>query len=145
MKPSLPRMLLVLGVALLAAGCGPKPPGKPLHTAVQENDYGAVRHHIAARSDLNAKDKAGWTALHLAAKQGDAPMVQLLATAGADIGRTGPGGKTPLDVARESGQTAIVQFLEARLTAAPENVAREQPQRRLIDGGLGVSDVLDAQ
>lgn len=144
MKPSLPRMLLALGVALIAAGCGPKPPGKPLHTAVQENDYGAVRHHIAARSDLNAKDKAGWTALHLAAKQGDAPMVQLLATAGADIGRTGPGGKTPLDVAREGGRTAIVQFLEARLTAAPEKIAGEQPQRRLIDGGLGVSDVLDA-
>jgi ankyrin repeat protein len=137
-------MLLVLGLALLAAGCGPKPPSKPLHTAVQEKDYGAVRHHIAARSDLNAKDKGGWTALHLAAKQGDAPMVQLLATAGADIGRTGPGGKTPLEVARESGHTAIVQFLETKLTAAPEKVAREQPQRRLIDGGLGVSDVLDA-
>lgn len=144
MKSSLPRMLLVLGLGLFVAGCGPKPPGKSLHAAAQENDYGAVRHHIAARSDLNAKDKAGWTALHLAAKQGDAPMVQLLATAGADIGRTGPGGKTPLDVAREGGRTAIVQFLEARLTAAPEKIAGEQPQRRLIDGGLGVSDVLDA-
>jgi hypothetical protein len=47
-------------------------------------------------------------------------------------------------VARESGHTAIVQFLETRVAGAPENVAREEPQRRLIDGGLGVSDVLDA-
>lgn len=137
-------MLFLLVPCLLAIGCGPSAPTKPLHTAVQEGDYAAVRHHLAARSDLNAKDKAGWTALHLAARQGDAPMVQLLTTAGADPARTGPGGKTPLDVAREKGQTSIVQFLQASLAAAPEEVTREKPQRRLMDGGLGVSDVLDA-
>ena len=76
-------------------------------------------------------------------------MVQLLADAGADAARTGPQGKTPVDVAREKGQTSIVQFLELKLKAeaaqtAPASAGREKGGRRLIDGGLGVSDVLDA-
>jgi ankyrin repeat protein len=128
---------------LLAVSCGPGKPDMPLHTAVQEGNYPVVRHHIAAKSDLNAKDKAGWTALPLAAMKGDLPMVQLLATAGADVNRPGPGGKTPLDVAREKGRKPVVEFLEARVQAAAAP-APEQRGRGLIDGGLGVSDVLDA-
>jgi len=143
MKSNVLRVILLSLAGLLGAGCGPGKPDKPLHTAVQEGNYPVVRHHIAAKSDLNAKDKAGWTALHLAAMKGDLPMVQLLTTAGADINRPGPGGKTPLDVAREKGQKPVAEFLEAKVQAA----AAPAPERRgrgLMDGGLGVSDVLDA-
>lgn len=143
MKATVLWPALICAVGLLTVGCGPGKPAKPLHTAVQEGDYPVVRHHIAAKSDLNAKDKAGWTALHLAAMKGDLPMVQLLANAGADATRKGPGGKTPLEVAREKGQKAVAEFLESKVQAA----AAPAPERRgrgLIDGGLGVSDVLDA-
>ena len=49
--------------------------------------------------------------------------------------RKGTGGKTPLDVAREKGKTEIVQYFQQR--------SGEKGGRGLIDGGLGVSEVLD--
>jgi hypothetical protein len=142
---ALANWLLITGVAgLLAAGCGPGAPRTPLHQAVQDGNYPAVRQHIAVRTDLNAKDKAGWTALHLAVMNGDLPMVQLLAAAGADVERTGVGGKTPVVVAREKGQTSIVQYLVGLPKSPPEPAVQEKRGRGLIDGGLGVSEVLDA-
>jgi hypothetical protein len=134
---------------LAGSGCGPSAPSTPLHQAVQDLNYPAVRQHIAAHSDLNAKDKSGWTALHLAVMKGDLPMVQLLANGGADLKRTGPNGKTPVQVAREKGLKPVVQYLEARLNAPPAEptaqAGQEKPGRRLIDGGVGVSEVLDAR
>jgi len=59
---------------VLLAGCGPSAPSTPLHVAAGGGNYPAVRRHIAADTDLNAKDKSGWTALHLAAMAGDLPM-----------------------------------------------------------------------
>lgn len=145
MKSKVHWLLWVLTGWLLAIGCGPSAPAKSLHAAVQEGDYPTVRHHIAAKSDLNAKDRAGWTPLHLAAMKGDLPMVQLLVTAGADVTKPGTGGKTPMVVASEKGNTSVVQFLETKLPAAAEQATTERRGRGLIDGGLGVSDVLDAQ
>lgn len=137
-------MLPACVACLLAAGCGPSAPRTPLHSAVQEGNYPAVRQHIAARSDLNAKNSSGYTALHLAVKKSDLPMVRLLAGAGADVRRPGPQGKTPIDLAREQGQTSIVQYLEAGLAATPEGAAKPEGHgRALIDGGVGVSEVLD--
>lgn len=149
MRFSVFRAPLVGLAHLFVLGCGPSAPSTPLHAAVRDANYPAVRRHIAAHTDLNAKDKSGWTALHLAAMAGDLPMVQLLASAGADPTRTGLQGKTPMDVAREKGQTSVVQFLEKRLQeeaatrATPASAGQEQSGRRLIDGGLGVSEVLD--
>jgi len=105
---------------------------------VEDGNYPAVRRHIAARSDLNSKDKSGWTPLHLAAMKGDVPMVKLLTEAGADVQRPGPQGRTPADVAREKGQTSVLEFLTVRVEAKPEPRGRA-----LIDGGVGVSEVLD--
>lgn len=144
MKSKVSWLLLVQAVWLLAIGCGPSVPTKSLHAAVQEGDYPTVRHHIAAKSDLNAKDRAGWTPLHLAAMKGDLPMVQLLANAGADVTKTGTGGKTPMDLAQEKGKTNVAQFLESKLPGSPQPATGERRGRGLIDGGLGVSEVLDA-
>jgi ankyrin repeat protein len=144
MKSRVLYLALSSMAGLLLAACGPSTPRTPLHAAAQQGNYPAIRQHIAARSDLNATDKAGWTALHLAAMAGDVPMVQLLADAGADVARPGPGGQTPLHVAREKGQTSVVQYLVSRPPPAPEPGAPERSGRRLMDGGLGVSEVLDA-
>lgn len=138
-------ILLTCLLWLLTAGCRPSAPPTTLHAAVQDGNYQAVRQHIAARSDLNTKDQSGWTALHLAATKGDLPMVRLLTEAGADTGRTGPGDKTPLDVARAKGRTSVVQYLETKLNTATEKTVPPKRGRGLIDGGLGVSEALDAQ
>ena len=111
-------------------------PSITLHQAVEQGNLKAVQQHIAAKTDLNRTDAAGWTALHLAAMKGNLVIVQALTAAGADVSRKGQAGKTALDVAREKGQTAVVAFLQQR---------NEKRGRGLIDGGLGVSGVLDNQ
>jgi len=131
--------LLWAGLAcLLSTGCGPSAPSTPLHAAVEDGNYPAVRRHIAAGTDLNGKNSSGWTALHLAAMKGDVPMVKLLTEAGADVKRTGAQGKTAAEVAREKGQTSVLEYLQVRIESKPEPRGRA-----LIDGGVGVSEVLD--
>jgi len=135
MQSRVPQALLACAVSFLITACGSRAPSTPLHSAAEKGDLRAVQQHVAAGTDLNAKNTSGWTALHLAAMNGKMPIVEALLAGGADDSVTGPQGKTALDVAREKGQTAIAQHLEARA---------EQRGRRLIDGGTGVSDVLDA-
>ncbi len=134
------HFLPILGLAFLALllGCGPGKPTIPLHQAVQKADLKAVEQHIAARSDLNVKDKHGWAPLHFAAMKGQLSIVKALTAGGADVNRTGPGGKTPLDMAREKGQVAVAAYLQ-------EVRPRSGQGRGLMDGGLGVSEVLNNQ
>lgn len=122
-------------MSLGVLGCGPGKPTTTLHQAVQKGDLKTVQQHIAARSDLNVKDKYGWAPLHFAAMKGELAIVKALTAGGADVTRTGPGGKTALDMAREKGQVAVAQYLQAVKPAGGQG-------RGLIDGGLGVSEVL---
>ena len=129
--------LRVLGllIPLLMVGCGPEKPKVSLHQAVQKGDVKLVQQHVAARSDLNVKDKNGWAPLHFAAMKGQLAIVKALTAGGADVNATGPGGRTPLDMAREKGQVAVAQYLQAVKPAQGQG-------RGLVDGGLGVSEVL---
>ncbi|MCX8108696.1 MAG: ankyrin repeat domain-containing protein, partial [Verrucomicrobiae bacterium] len=131
-------------LAIASAGCWSKRPSVSLHAAVNEGNYGAVRQQIARRSDLNAKDGSGYTALHIAARKGDLPMVRLLVEAGADPAIMGPNDETPLDVARQNGHDTIVQYLQTKLEGDRTKARTEKRGRKLIDGGTGVSDVLDS-
>ena len=131
---------VLLGGVLLAggAGCRPSPPATELHQAVQKQDLKAVQQHIAAGSDLNTLDRNGWTALHLAAMRGDLTMVKTLTEGGADVNRSGQGGKTALDMARQMGRVEVAAYLQARPTKGGKGQGRG-----LVDGGLGVSEVLN--
>jgi len=135
MRYNVSQVLLAGALAFLITACGARAPSTSLHAAAEKGDLQIVQQHIAAGTDLNAKNSSGWTPLHLAAMNGKMPIVEALLAGGADDSVTGPQGKTALDVAREKGQTAIAQYLESR---------NENRGRRLIDGGTGVSDVLDA-
>lgn len=130
-------------LAVLLAGtltaCGPAAPKISLPDAAEKGDLHSVQKHIAAHSKLDARDPKGWTALHHAAARGDLSIVKALAGAGADVSLAGPGGKTALDLAREKGRIPVAKFLMDR----PQ--ARSGGGRGLVDGGLGVSSVLDSQ
>ncbi len=116
-------------------GCGPSAPSTTLYQAVDKGDLKLVKQHIAAKTDLNKTNYSGWTALHLAAMKGDLTIAETLIKGGADVKRKGKDGKTPLDVAVEKRQTEMIEFLQQR--------SAEKPGRGLIDGGLGVGEVLD--
>lgn len=140
------RAILLSGVVCLGwAGCGPGKPTGTLHEAAEKGDLIAVKQHIAARSNLDARDRNGWAAMHIAARRGDTKIVELLGAAGADPGRQGPNGQTPMEVARAAGRTAVVQLLQAKLKPVGGTTATggAKQGRGLVDGGLGVSGAMD--
>ena len=102
---------------LLLVGCGeaqsPVPPtvkapnistpNISIHDAAAKGNIDAVKHHLAAGVDVNAKGYRGFTPLHYAARNGRKEIVELLITKGADVNVkivSGPSiGNTPLDLA----------------------------------------------
>lgn len=141
MNPSRAWVALLLGLVLAwSAGCGPGAPGTPLPEAAKRGDLRLVKQHIAARSDLNARDGSGLSAAHHAAIRGDVPMLQALAAGGANLEIANNVGKTPLDLARLNGKAPAAKFLMERPVAGNSGGGRG-----LVDGGLGVSSVLGSQ
>lgn len=140
MKSTTFSALLATSLMAFLIGCGPGTPRGSLHSAAERGDLKTVQQHIAYGTDVNAKNSDGWTPLHLAAKKGDLPVVQELLKAGADVSRKGPLGETPLLLAQRGGHTTVVQALQPQAAAGGQGGGG----RQLIDGGLGVSEVLDA-
>jgi hypothetical protein len=113
---------LVLALGLALAGCG--------------GDKGDIQGDIHAAA--YAGDLPKVTPLHLAAFQGNTrhiAMAKWLLANGANAGARDFEGKTPLDVASERGYTEIADVIRAGRTGGGD--------RQLIDGGVGVSEVLD--
>ena len=120
------HLLLTTIAAVLLVGCGesqsPEPPTTkapdiPLWKAAIKGDIEAVKKHLAAGADVNAKDdQFGGTPLHYAAGAGRKEIVELLITAGADVNAKlvsdGPHkGKTPLNAANEENHTETIDLL----------------------------------
>jgi ankyrin repeat protein len=71
----------------------------------------AVKHHIAAGTDLNAKDNFGKATLHLAAVGGHKEVAELLIAAGADMNAKADDSLTPLDWAISQKHPEIADLL----------------------------------
>ncbi len=76
--------LIAIVAALVLVGCGPS---GDIWTAAKEGNTEAVKKHIAAGADVNAKNKRGMTPLHHAAIKGREEIVELLIASGAEDGR----------------------------------------------------------
>ena len=119
------HLLLTTIAAVLLVGCGesqsPEPPTAKapdisIHEAAGTGNIEAVKQHLAAGTDVNAKDKRGLTPLHIAAGAGRKEIVELLITEGADVNAKlvsdGPHkGKTPLNAANVTNHTEIADLL----------------------------------
>jgi ankyrin repeat protein len=80
----------------------PQPPNISIHKAAKDGNIKAVKQHIAAGTDVNAKDKHGGAPLHSATLHSaifphHKEVVELLIAAGADVNAKDKRGKTPLD------------------------------------------------
>ena len=94
------KQLLITIAAVVLAGCEAQPPDILIHEAANKGNAEAVRQHIAASRDMNAKGNGGYTPLHYAASNYAASkkeIAQLLITAGADVNAQDDNGETPLD------------------------------------------------
>jgi len=87
------KHLLITTIAAVAlVGCGPS---VDIHEAAIVGNIEAVKQHIAAGTDVNAKSD-GRTPLHWAATQGHKEIVELLIAKGADVNAKYEDGGTPL-------------------------------------------------
>lgn len=83
-----------------------------IHTAVATGNKEALRQHIAAGSDINAKDPFGGSSpLITAAVFGRTDLAKLLVDAGADLNFRNNDGSTPLISAAFFGRPEIVELL----------------------------------
>ena len=85
-----------------------------IHDAALSGNIEAVKQHIAAGTDVNAKGDDGRTPLHYAALRGHEEIVELLIANGADV--NAEGGffeRTPLHDAANLGHKEIAELLIA--------------------------------
>jgi ankyrin repeat protein len=99
--------------AVLLVGWGPSAPDIPIHDAATDGNIEAVKQHLAAGADVNAKSVFGLTPLHRAASRGHKEIAELLIANGADVNAKDVNGGTPLHYAASEGQNEIAELLIA--------------------------------
>ncbi len=87
-----------------------KAPDISIHEAAYTGNIEAVKQHLAAGTDVNAKASRGWTPLHSVATK---EIAELLIAKGADVNAKDKIGGTSLHLAAHSGQKEIVELLIA--------------------------------
>ena len=108
------RSLYVFVIAaVVLVGCGPPPPDISIHKAVSEKNIQAVKQHLAAGTDVNAKGLHLKTPLHYAAIGGSRKFAELLIANGADVNAKSLHSQTPLHNAVVYGQKDFVELLIA--------------------------------
>ena len=98
--------LIAIVAAVLVVGCGKS----SIHQAAFDGNIEAVKQHLAAGTDVNAKDEDGWTPLHSAATK---EITELLIAKGADVNTKDDWGWTPLHPAAWEGQKEVAELLIA--------------------------------
>jgi ankyrin repeat protein len=91
-----------------------KAPDISIHEAAKKGNIEAVKQHLAAGKDVNAKDYRGWTPLYFAAANGHKEFAELLVDKGADVNAMADGGLTPLHTAALRGRKEIAELLIAK-------------------------------
>jgi cytohesin len=113
------HILLTTIAAVLVVGCGPSAPDISIHVAAMSGNIEAVKQHIAAGTDVNAKDVFERTPLHIAALYGDKEIAELLIDKGADVNaKEDKYGRIPLHEAAgvlhgREGHKEVVELLIA--------------------------------
>ena len=125
------HLLLTTIAAVVLVGCGeaqqsaPAPEAKPepptakapdisIHEAAGSGgNIEAVKQHLAAGTDVNAKNRDKWTPLHTAASTGRKEIAELLIAKGADVSAKNKYGYTPLHHAVNFGHKEIAELLIA--------------------------------
>ena len=111
------HLLLTTIAAVLLVGCGTtqqvtvQAPDISIQDAAREGNIKAIKQHIAAGTDVNAKDEDGGTPLHRAAARGHKETAELLIAQGAEVNAKDGDGWTPLYYPAAKGHKEIVELL----------------------------------
>ena len=88
-----------------------KAPDISIHEAAGKGNIEPVKQHLAAGTDVNAKDEEGWTALVYAIVKDREKIVELLIANGADVNAKMSKGWTPLNITIEFEHSEIADLL----------------------------------
>jgi ankyrin repeat protein len=102
------HLLLTTIAAVLVVGCGNPEADRALLKAAYDGNIEAVKQHLAAGADLDAKMQGGYTPLHLAATK---EVAELLIDNGANVNAKNGNSQTPLDMAVRWGKTETADLL----------------------------------
>ena len=102
--------------APVAEAASPEPPTAKapdisIHQAAYDGNIEAVKQHLAAGTDVNAKADGGVTPLHGAAAGGQNEIAELLIAEGADVNAKDENGSTPLHLAAWKGHFETAELL----------------------------------
>ena len=108
------NILITTIAAVVLVGCGPSEAERALVGAAESGNIEAVKQHLAAGTDVNAKNYDGSIPLYSAAERGHKEIVKLLIAKGADVNaKQREDGATPLLIAAVAGQKEIAELLIA--------------------------------
>ncbi|MDA7618156.1 ankyrin repeat domain-containing protein [Verrucomicrobia bacterium] len=99
------HLLLTTIAAVVLVGCGTtqqvtvQAPDISIHDAAAKGNIEAFKQHLAAGTDVNAKDEKGWAPLHFMAVAGNKEIAELLINSGAVVHANTDTGWTPLHLA----------------------------------------------
>jgi len=135
-KHDMKHLLLTTIAAVLLVGTAF---AGPIHDAARKGDIEAVKQHLAAGRNVNAKDDKGRTPLHRAAREGHKEVAELLIAAGADLNTKDKEGKTPLYHAARWGHTNIAALL---IAAGADVNAKDDKGRTPLDRAVGYTEIV---
>lgn len=129
---------------LIATGCsGSK---GSIHEAAIKADLAMIKRLVESGLDINHKDKKDVTALHITAYYGQASHIRVakwMLANGADVSLEDYKGNTPFDVAESRGNKEIAKIIEEATSNTKTGKNPSSGGRKLIDGGTGVSEVIN--
>ncbi|HUK32997.1 MAG TPA: ankyrin repeat domain-containing protein [Vicinamibacterales bacterium] len=105
------RRYAALGVVLGAVTLSAAGENLRLIDAVKQGNFTAAKALISQKTNVNAVEPDGMTALHWAVRADDLPTVQMLIRAGANVNATSRYGMTPIIFAAENGDPKVVAAL----------------------------------
>ena len=105
------KLLLTTIAAVLLVGCGPSAADISIHKAALDGNIVAIKQHLAAGTDVNAKGKYGRAPLHYAATK---EIIEPLIAKGADVNAKDKDGGTPLHYAAKYGRKETIELLIAK-------------------------------
>ncbi len=130
------HLLLTTIAAVLVVGCGES----SIHDGASDGNIDAVKKHLAAGADVNAKDDDCETPLHFAAAFGHKETAELLIAEGADVNAKSRSGLTSLHLTAIGNQKKIAELLIA--AGADVNAKDEDGGTPLDIAGAEIADLL---
>eukprot|EP00948_MAST-09A_sp_MAST-9A-sp1_P002743 g2743.t1 len=139
-------------IEVSATGIGAWDAGKPVHIAIQHDQYGVLEELIKRGADLNSKNASGKTPIYMTCEKGRPRLLEMILKSpsaytketGIDVNIESFASKTPFWVACARGHTQIVRLLLNASTTILDELDREI-EKRIQEEGEDEVDSVDGE